>query len=78
MTAERDPLEAGMRFVDLPAVLNVNQLAAALQVGPNQVRDLVAAGKLRRLEFHRYLRVSHAEFMRFLADQTAVDEEAAS
>lgn len=55
----------------LPTVLGVDDLSRALRVGDDTVRDLVAAGRLRRLAYSsRSILVACDEVWRFLRDET--------
>jgi hypothetical protein len=55
----------------LPTVLGVDDLSRALRVGDDTVRELVAAGRLRRLAYSsRSILVACEEVKRFLRDET--------
>ena len=62
-----EPL-GGDRFIDLPTVLSVRELAAHLRVGEHIVRDLINSGRLARLDYTRPVRVARAELLRFLEE----------
>ena len=66
MSGERDrPLRT------LPTVLNVLELCQALRIGEDAVRELVAAGRLRRLAYSQHsILVARDEVWRFLRDET--------
>ena len=51
-----DPVE-GLRFSDLPVVLNKRQIEQAFELSDKQVRRLIDTGQLRRLRYHTFTRV---------------------
>jgi hypothetical protein len=54
-----------------PEVLDTDDLVDVLRMNARDVRDLVNAGRLRRLAYsRREIRVWREEVRRFLADQT--------
>jgi excisionase family DNA binding protein len=55
---------------DLPLILDTEEVAEALRISQQRVRELVASGALRRLRYTRVILVHRDELLRFLAEQT--------
>jgi len=64
------------RLEDLPSVLNEAETRAVLRIGERKLRDLLAAGRLRRLAYSgREILIDSREIRRFLRAETERDPE---
>ena len=59
----------GVRWADLPLVLEVTEVAAVLRTGRTATYDLIARGDLRAVKAGRKLRVPRGALLEFLGEQ---------